>query len=132
MQQFRLLRLKVKKKVNEELAESKYDYKKRSMTGPPPPGFLNNTGRGYDPDKNKPEVTGKDFEERLEKSGFKKLSLKKDWDKIDERALTDVEDAKKENVVMAMKGKASKFKEKYGDRWKNVLYATATKIAKEK
>jgi hypothetical protein len=48
-----------------------------------------------------------------------------------ERALTKSEEEKKEEIVMSMKDKKSEFKKRYGDDWKNVMYATATKIAKK-
>ena len=39
---------------------------------------------------------------------------------------------KREEIVMSMKKKMPGFKERYGDRAKEVMYATAAKIAKEK
>jgi hypothetical protein len=50
---------------------------------------------------------------------------------IEERSLTEPEMKKKEEIVMSMKKKMPGFKERYGDRAKNVMYATATKIAKK-
>lgn len=49
-----------------------------------------------------------------------------------ERALTEPETKKKEEVVKSMKKKLSGFKDRYGERAKSVMYATATRIAKEK
>jgi len=51
---------------------------------------------------------------------------------IDERTLTEPEAKKKEEVVKSMKKGVEGFKARYGDRAKSVMYATATKIAKEK
>ena len=51
---------------------------------------------------------------------------------IDERTLTKPEAKKKEEVVKSMKKGVEGFKARYGDRAKSVMYATATKIAKEK
>jgi hypothetical protein len=51
---------------------------------------------------------------------------------MNERTLTEPEAKKKEEVVMSMKKKLPSFKERYGDRAKEVIYATATKTAKEK
>ena len=48
-----------------------------------------------------------------------------------ERALTKSEEEKKEEIVMSMKDKRSEFKKRYGDDWKSVMYATATKIAQK-
>jgi hypothetical protein len=53
-------------------------------------------------------------------------------DTIEEKTLTEPEAKKKEEVVKSMKKKLPSFKERYGDRAKEVIYATATKIAKEK
>ena len=50
---------------------------------------------------------------------------------IDERTLTEPESKKKEEIVKSMKKKMSGFKERYGDRAKEVMYATATKMAKK-
>jgi len=49
---------------------------------------------------------------------------------IGERALSDDETAKKEEIVKSMKKGLSGFKERYGKDAKSVMYATATKQAK--
>ena len=51
---------------------------------------------------------------------------------LEERSLTEPEAKKKEEIVKSMKKKMSGFKERYGERAKSVMYATATRIAKEK
>jgi hypothetical protein len=51
---------------------------------------------------------------------------------IEERSLTEPEMKKKEEIVKSMKKGMEGFKQRYGDRAKQVAYATATKIAKEK
>ena len=48
---------------------------------------------------------------------------------IEERALSEPETKKKEEIVMSMKKGMAGFKERYGDRAKSVMYATATKQA---
>jgi len=53
-------------------------------------------------------------------------------DNIDERSLTSSEMNKREEIVKSMKKGIQGFKDRYGDRAKNVMYATAAKIAKEK
>jgi hypothetical protein len=53
-------------------------------------------------------------------------------EQVEERTLTEPEEKKKEEIVMSMKKKLSGFKDRYGERGKSVLYATATRIAKEK
>ena len=51
--------------------------------------------------------------------------------KIDERTLTKGEENKKEDYVKGMKKSAKDFKARYGKDYKSVMYATATKMAKE-
>ena len=51
---------------------------------------------------------------------------------IDERKLTPTEKEKKEDIVTGMKKSKSDFKKRYGKDAESVMYATATKIAKEK
>jgi len=48
---------------------------------------------------------------------------------IEERSMTEPEMKKKEEIVKSMKKGISGFKDRYGDRAKNVMYATATKRA---
>jgi len=50
---------------------------------------------------------------------------------IEERTLTAAETNKKEHIVKSMKKGMAGFKERYGDRAKSVMYATATKQAKK-
>jgi hypothetical protein len=50
---------------------------------------------------------------------------------LDERTLTKDEAGKKEEYVKGMKKKLSGFKQRYGERAKEVMYATATKMAKK-
>lgn len=44
--------------------------------------------------------------------------------------LTDAQKEKREEFVMKLKKSADDFKSRYGDEWESVLYATATKMAK--
>lgn len=55
---------------------------------------------------------------------------KEEEEQIDERHLTEPEMKKREEVVKSMKKNIAGFKERYGKRGKEVLYATATRIAK--
>jgi len=48
---------------------------------------------------------------------------------IEERHMTDAEMNKREDIVKSMKKGMAGFKERYGDRAKDVMYATATKQA---
>jgi len=50
---------------------------------------------------------------------------------VEERTLTSGEESKRERIVKAMKRSASGFQRRYGDRARSVMYATATKLAKE-
>jgi hypothetical protein len=52
-------------------------------------------------------------------------------DHLGERTLTKDEMGEKEDYVKGMKKSKKSFKDRYGDRWKEVMYATATKMAKE-
>lgn len=54
-----------------------------------------------------------------------------EYEELDERTLTEPEKAEKERLVKSMKKGLSGFKERYGERAKSVMYATATKRAKE-
>lgn len=56
---------------------------------------------------------------------------KEEVDQVDERKLTGAETGKKEKYVMSLKKKMGGFKKRYGERAKEVMYATATKMAKE-
>ena len=47
-----------------------------------------------------------------------------------ERTLTEPETKKKEEIVKSMKKGIAGFKDRYGDRAKEVMYATATARAK--
>ena len=64
-----------------------------------------------------------------------KKAIKKNDDKseteieVSEESMTDAQKKKREKYVLAMKDKMPEFKKKYGDRAKEVMYATATKMA---
>lgn len=60
--------------------------------------------------------TGKEDEEKKE---------------VKEETMTDAEMKKREDIVKGMKKNVAGFKARYGDRAKEVMYATATKLAKE-
>jgi hypothetical protein len=52
-------------------------------------------------------------------------------EQVEERTLSEPEMKKREDVVKSMKKGIQGFKDRYGDRAKEVMYATATKIAKK-
>jgi hypothetical protein len=62
---------------------------------------------------------------------YKKPDYYKEDEQMDERTLTAAETAKKEDNVKGMKKNLSGFKDRYGDKAKSVMYATATKMAKK-
>lgn len=55
---------------------------------------------------------------------------KEETEQVEERSLTEPEMKKKEEIVKSMKKGLAGFKARYGDRAKEVMYATATKQAK--
>ena len=59
-----------------------------------------------------------------------KKNVKEEAEQVEERSLTEPEMEKKEEIVKSMKKGLSGFKDRYGDRAKEVMYATATKQAK--
>jgi hypothetical protein len=50
-------------------------------------------------------------------------------DDLDEATLTDLENKRKEHIVTGMKKSEADLKSRYGDKWKSVMYAKATKNA---
>jgi len=48
---------------------------------------------------------------------------------VKEAEMTDAQMARREEIVKELKKKEDEFKERYGDKWKEVMYATATKMA---
>ena len=67
-----------------------------------------------------------------EKEKINRFLKKTGAKEIDERNLTEPEKKEKEKVVKGMKKSKKDFKQRYGDDAESVMYATATKIAKEK
>jgi hypothetical protein len=58
-----------------------------------------------------------------------KLQLQKE--SILEKEMSDAEMKKREDIVMGMKKNKADLEKRYGSRWKDVMYATATKQAME-
>jgi hypothetical protein len=73
------------------------------------------------------------FDSVLENHEYQKSKLMLDVIRqaIEERKLSPSEEKKKETYVKGMKKKAGEFEKRYGDKGKNVMYATATKMAKK-
>ena len=57
-------------------------------------------------------------------------SIRNEQVQIDEKTLTSAETKEKERIVKSMKDKAADFEKRYPGRGKEVMYATATKMAK--
>ena len=57
--------------------------------------------------------------------------VKKEEIEVQERTLDTFEKGEKERIVKGMKKDTKDLKKRYGKKWKNVMYATATKKAKE-
>jgi len=84
------------------------------------------------------EITDEMIFEMIENAGIDFESLSDEefqnvaneaYEIIKERQMTDAEMEKKEKIVKSMKKGLSGFKDRYGDKAKNVMYATATKQA---
>ena len=58
-------------------------------------------------------------------------SIRSEHVQIDEKTLSKMEMKKREEIVKSMKDKASDFEKRYPGRGKEVMYATATKMAKK-
>jgi hypothetical protein len=71
---------------------------------------------------------------RIEKpkpTGSKPSGYRIEETQLDEKTLTAAETKKKEDIVKSMKDKAADFENRYPGRGKEVMYATATKMAKK-
>ena len=73
----------------------------------------------------------KDSAKMVKKAKALKGVIRKEEVELDEKTLTSAETKKKEEIVKSMKKNLSGFKSRYGDRAKEVMYATATKQAKK-
>jgi hypothetical protein len=76
----------------------------------------------------------KSDEEEMKAIGKTEKKMKVDVDPklqedLSEAEMTADQEKKREEIVLKLKKKEDEFKAKYGDRWKDVMYATATKMA---
>jgi len=109
------------------------------MKGKEPYTSTMSTGSGYYPDTYRGSNTNRSSNEETEFTFKDKLieSLKENKATGTEELFTDnnigeMSDAqmkRREKIVMGMKDKEADFKKKYGARWQDVMYATATKMA---
>jgi hypothetical protein len=58
-------------------------------------------------------------------------SVRSEETQLDEKTLSGAETKKKEDIVKSMKDKSADFEKRYPGRGKEVMYATATKLAKK-
>ena len=65
----------------------------------------------------------------ISKAAKKAFVKKVSGESVDEKEMTDAQMEKREEIVKELKKKTEDFKKKYGDRWEDVMYATATKLA---
>jgi hypothetical protein len=95
------------------------------------------TGRGprlidaYDKPPYSDEVKDAPKYKPVRKGSKMKGVVKKEEIELDEKTLTSAETKKKEEIVKSMKKNLAAFRARYGDRAKEVMYATATKQAKK-
>lgn len=67
---------------------------------------------------------------KIKKDKTKKASLHDGEDAaVYEETMSDTEMKKREDIVKGMKKNKTDFQKRYGDKWKSVMYATATKSA---
>ena len=74
------------------------------------------------------ETAKKAKKDEPKKNGKEKVEVDPKLDEVKEE-MTEAQKAKREEIVKELKKKTEDFKEKYGDRWEDVMYATATKMA---
>lgn len=80
----------------------------------------------------KDEDDGTEPKTPVGKSGKQmKVDVKPELDEAEDPKMSDAEMKKREEIVKSMKDKEQYFKDKYGARWKEVMYATATKMAQK-
>jgi len=129
---FKKLRKEESEQIDEISGELAVKYKKKALGG-----------KSYDDDSNWNELSRKrqkgiglanrKLTQSLSKTPGKHAKVAATWKEevVIEKTLTPAESKKKEEIVKSMKKGASGFKERYGKRAKEVMYATATKQAKK-
>ena len=65
----------------------------------------------------------------ISKAAKKAFVKRVSGESVDEKEMSDAQMEKREEIVKELKKKTEDFKKKYGDRWEDVMYATATKLA---
>lgn len=81
-------------------------------------------------EENKKKAEGKVKQPEVAKGAVKAVAItKEETEQIEEREMTKPEMKKREEIVKSMKKGMAGFKQRYGERAKSVMYATATKQA---
>ena len=85
---------------------------------------------GKDEEVQKEETELDEVDEGSISKAAKKAFVKRvSGESVDEKEMSDAQMEKREEIVKELKKKTEDFKKKYGDRWEDVMYATATKLA---
>ena len=81
-------------------------------------------------EENKKKAEGKVKQPEVAKGAVKAVAItKEEIEQVDERQMTEPEMKEREKIVKGMKKGIAGFKQRYGERAKSVMYATATKQA---
>jgi hypothetical protein len=122
-----------KEEVNEVSSRTLQSYKSKALDQV---DDMSNDLRGkymnqVDPEKLRRRALGIQLSQRKLKGTAKIGATHEEAESIDERHMSDSEMKKREDIVMGMKkgGGVAEFKKRYGRRWREVMYATATKQA---
>lgn len=125
-----------RKKVNEEVQEiselkksTLASYAKKATDDVSYHSFTAGTKKASDPERLKSDKKAMSRQSGVDKA-IDRLA-KEEVGQVEERSLTPAETAEKEKNVKGMKKNLSGFKSRYGSRAKEVMYATATKQAKD-
>ena len=114
------LQKKMKEEVDNETFKKEMEDQKASMEG-----------KKKQPSVAAPSTQGvKNMDEEIEVVDLDQVNGVS-IENIEERTLSEPEMKKREDYVKGMKKKLSGFKQRYGERAKEVMYATATKMAKK-
>jgi hypothetical protein len=111
-------------------AEKPSDPWEGTATTPPKPKAKATTKKAAAPKAKAPAAAAP---KRKRKSKLDSLlaDIRSEQVQIDEKTLTKMEMKKREEIVKSMKDNASDFEKRYPGRGKEVMYATATKMAKK-
>ena len=114
-------------------AEKPADPWKGSETTPPKAKPKAKTKKAAAPKAAKPKAPAATAPKRKRKSKLDDLlaSVRSEQVQIDEKTLSSAETKQKERIVKSMKDKEADFEKRYPGRGKEVMYATATKLAKK-